>query len=274
MRIYISVDIEGVAGVIEGLQGRRGNPEYEVARRLMTAEANAAVQGAFAGGASEVTVADSHGPMRNIVAEDLDPRVRLITGSPRPLSMAAGLTADHDGLVLVGWHAAAGNPGVLAHTISGAAFARIEVNGVLAGEPTLFGGHAADLGVPLIAVTGDDRLAAEVAAQFPAAARAVVKRALGAQASDSLSPAAARALIGDTVAAAVAAAGSAEVQAPCAPPLDLRIRMLRQVHADAACLLPGISREGGTGIRFWAQSHAEAIGVISALSIMVRGLDG
>ena len=127
MKIFISVDIEGVAGVCEPVQGQRGNAEYETARRLMTEEASAAVQGAFDGGATEVVVADSHGPMRNIIADQLDPRALLVSGKPRPLSMAQGLRPDHDGMVLIGYHAAAGEPGVLSHTISGLAFSRIRV---------------------------------------------------------------------------------------------------------------------------------------------------
>ena len=130
MKIFLSMDIEGVAGVGEGLQGRRGNPEYETARRLMTQEANAAIRGAFAGGASEVLVADSHGPMRNLIAEDLDPRARLIQGKPRPLSMIEGVSGDHAGVLMIGYHAAAGNRGTLSHTISGLAFAGIELNGL------------------------------------------------------------------------------------------------------------------------------------------------
>jgi D-amino peptidase len=272
MRIFISVDIEGVAGVGERQQGQRGNPEYEAARRLMVGEANAAVRGAFAGGASEVTVADSHGPMRNMPAAELDPRARLVTGSPRPLSMAAGLEPSHAGVVLIGWHGAASRPGVLAHTINGRAFARIEVNGVVAGEPTLFAGHAAELGVPLLAASGDDRLADEISEQFPATQRIVVKRALGAVAADSLSPGAAQALIEAEVAEAVRGARDRQPEAPCAPPLSVSVVFTRQVHADAAVLLPALRRENATTVSFEAPSHAEAIGVISALSLIVSGL--
>lgn len=272
MRIFISVDIEGVAGVGERQQGYRGNPEYEAARRLMVGEANAAIRGAFAGGADEVTVADSHGPMRNMPAAELDPRARAVTGSPRPLSMAAGLEPSHSGMVLIGWHGAASRRGVLAHTINGRAFARIEVNGVVAGEPTLFAGHAAELGVPLLAASGDDCLAEEISEQFPATRRIVVKRALGAVAADSLSPGAAQALIEAEIAEAVRGAGDREPEAPCTPPLSVSVAFVRQVHADAAALLPALRREDAVTVSFEAASHAEAIGVISALSLMVAGL--
>ncbi|MCV0348737.1 MAG: M55 family metallopeptidase [Nitratireductor sp.] len=272
MHIFISVDIEGVAGVCESLQGQRGNPEYEVARRLMTEEANAAIRGAFAGGADAVTVADSHGPMRNMIAEQLDPRARLVSGRARPLSMIEGIHADHDGVVLIGYHAAADNFGVLAHTVSGLAFRRIEVNGVRAGEPTLFAGHAAEIGVPLLAVSGDDRLEAEIAVQFPAARSITVKRCINAFASESMSPDEAREKIEQDVCEAVEAAASTEVKAPCTPPLTVDIGFSKQIFADAAALLPFTERTGALDVRFVAKSHAEAIGIISSFSLMASAL--
>lgn len=272
MKIFISVDIEGVAGVNESFQGQRGNPEYEGARRLMTQEANAAIRGAFDGGAKEVVVADSHGPMRNMIAEDLDPRVSLISGKPRPLSMIQGLREDHDGIILIGYHAAAGKAGILAHTISGLAFAQIRMNGEITGEPTLFAGHAAEIGVPLLAASGDDRLCDEIGQQFPSAQKIQVKTALGAQASQSLSPAASRDLIRTTVEKVVRECASAKVELPCTPPLELEVQMMRQVYADAAALLPHVSRVSGCTVSFHADCHADAISTLAALAIMSSAL--
>ncbi|MDZ5695983.1 M55 family metallopeptidase [Chelativorans sp. M5D2P16] len=272
MNIFISVDIEGVAGVSEPIQGQRGNAEYEIARRLMTEEANAAIRGAFAAGARAVTVADSHGPMRNMIADALDPRAMLVSGKPRPLSMIQGIHEGHDGAVLIGYHAAAGNRGVLAHTISGLAFARIEMNGVPVGEPTLFAGHAAEIGVPLLAVSGDDRLGEEIRTQFPNARVIETKTALGAQASRSLSPHASRDLIEREVRTAVEGAAGQRPHAPCQPPLEVVVTFNRQVFADAACLVPEISRRGATEVVFTAGSHADAIGILAAFSILAQGL--
>lgn len=272
MKIFISVDIEGVAGVNESLQGQRGNPEYETARSLMTQEANAAIRGAFEGGATEVVVADSHGPMRNMLADDLDPRAQLVSGKPRALSMIQGLRADHSGVILIGYHAAAGETGVLAHTISGLAFAEVRINGEIAGEPTLFAGHAAEIGVPLLAASGDDRLCAEIERQFPGARRIEVKTAIGAQASQSLSPKASRKLIEAAVADAVRNAGTARADLFCKPPLNIDIRLMRQVYADAAALLPHITRKSATHIAFNAPSHEKAISTIAALALMASAL--
>ena len=272
MKIFISVDIEGVAGVCEPVQGQRGNAEYETARRLMTEEASAAVQGAFDGGATEVVVADSHGPMRNIIADQLDPRALLVSGKPRPLSMAEGLRPDHDGMVLIGYHAAAGEPGVLSHTISGLAFSRIRVNGVIAGEPTLFAGHGAEIGVPLLAASGDDRLCAEIAAQFPAARTIQTKSAFGACAAQSLSPARSRELIRAEVRAAVASARTCPLTPPASPPLEMEVELAKQVFADALAPLPFVSRLDARTIAFRAENHAEAIGALSVFALVAQAL--
>ncbi|MGR6432634.1 M55 family metallopeptidase [Rhizobium sp. PAMB 3174] len=272
MKIFISVDIEGIAGVAEKIQGSRGNPEYEVARRLMTEEANAAIRGAFAGGATSVTVADSHGPMRNIIAEDLDPRARLISGKPRPLTMIEGITEEYDGALLIGYHAAADNYGTLSHTISGIAFRRIEMNGVLTGEPTLFAGHAASIGVPLLAISGDDRLAGEIGEQFPSAKCIVVKRAIGANATDSLSPGESRALIEKDVADAVSKAKTAPVETPCTPPLSLKVLFHHQQQTDAVSLLPFVIRTGPREITFAAESHRQAIGCLAAMALIAGAM--
>lgn len=272
MRIFISVDIEGVAAVHAAIQGRRGNRDYEVARGLMTKEADAAVKGAFDGGAKKVSVADSHGHMSNILAEGLDERARLVSGKPRPLSMIQGVDENHDGIILIGYHAAAANAGIMAHTVSGMAFHSIEINGVRAGEPTLFAGHAAEIGVPLLAVSGDDCLAKEISEQFPSARRIVVKHALGAHAADSLSPGQSRELIRHSVATAVARAKSAPVEAPCTSPLEVVVRFHKPLYADAAALLPIMERLDAHTACFSAESHAHAIGTISALSLMSAGL--
>jgi len=144
MKILISVDIEGVAGVFNVEQTRPGNGEYERARRWMTEEANAAIRGAFAGGATEVLVNDSHGSFRNLLADSLDPRARFVLGKPRYLGMMGGLDTECDGVMLIGYHSRAQGRGILAHTINSFAFARVTVNGRELGEAGLYGALAAE----------------------------------------------------------------------------------------------------------------------------------
>lgn len=275
-KILISVDIEGIAGVFERQQATRGNPEYERARRLMTAEADAAVRGAFAGGATEVTVVDSHGPMGNLITEDLDPRARVISGRARPLSMIQGITPDHAGVVLIGWHASAGEYGQFAHTLSSQAFRRIRLNGVVVGETTLYGGYAAELGVPLLLTSGDDRYCAEVQAQFPLTQTVCVKTAIGMFAADCLSPHRARDLIEDSVREAVQDHGRARVQHPVPAgaeigllvPFRAEVEVTTQFIADGLSLLRGVERLGAETVAFTAADMREVLQTLAVMSLM------
>ena len=167
VRILVSVDIEGVAGVVHPDHARPGNADYERARRWMTAEASAAIAGARAGGATDVIVNDSHGDFRNLLLETIDPSARLLQGKPRELGMMAGVEDGCVAVFLVGWHAKAMAAGVLAHTINSTAFARVLVNGDEAGELALYGGVAAEFGAPVAFVSGDDRCVAEACTLFP-----------------------------------------------------------------------------------------------------------
>src|SRR5688572_3280268 len=121
MRVYLSVDLEGVAGVVHVDQTRRSGHDYERARRWMTAEANAAVRGAYEAGASAVLINDAHADMRNFILEELDPRVELISGHLKPLSMVEGVSDRFDAACFVGYHAGASSrAGILDHTYFGA----------------------------------------------------------------------------------------------------------------------------------------------------------
>ena len=133
VKIFISVDMEGVSGVVHRDHTARDGQDYEMARRLMTLEANAAVEGAFEGGADEVVVNDSHGTLRNLLPELLDARARHIAGSPKPQSMMAGLDDSFDAALCVGYHARAGTQGILDHTLSGGMH-DLRINGRSLGE--------------------------------------------------------------------------------------------------------------------------------------------
>jgi D-amino peptidase len=271
MKIFISADIEGVAGIVHGQQGTPGNAEYETGRRLMIAEVNAAIAGAFAGGASEVLVNDSHYLMRNLVPGELDPRVELVSGHLKPASMAQGLDDSFAGMMLVGYHVRAGARGILAHTMSGYAFASVTVNGHAAGEALLYGAYAGAMGVPVILATGDDQLRLEIAAHFPGAEYAQVKVAYGAQAGRSLSPSAARALI---EAAAARALRRATTIAPLIlePPFRCEVRLNTQSMADLIDLLPMCERRGAVGVAFESPTTGELIRVLIVMATLVESL--
>lgn len=190
MKILISTDIEGVAGVFAVEQTRAGNPEYERARRWMTAEANAAIEGAFAAGAQAVWVNDSHGGFRNLLPDGLDARARIVLGKPRTLGMMAGLEQRPDLVFMIGFHAKSQTRGVLAHTINSFAFTQVWVNGVELGEAGLYGALAREYGAHVALATGDDVFVDETRPLFPDARFEIVKTASGASSGDTLTPAA------------------------------------------------------------------------------------
>ncbi|HET6793498.1 MAG TPA: M55 family metallopeptidase, partial [Acidimicrobiales bacterium] len=184
-RVLISVDMEGVAGVASWDQTIRGGHGYPRAQELMTEEANAAVRGALAGGADEVVVNDSHGTMDNLIHERLDPRARLVFGAPRASCMVQGVRAGDALAVFVGYHAPAGEEGVLAHTFS-AHFTELRVNGQPMSEGEVNGLYCASLGVPVGVLAGDDRICDIAGKAFPGVTAVEVKRAEGFSATDSL----------------------------------------------------------------------------------------
>ncbi len=267
MKILISVDIEGVAGIYHSEQVRPGNPEFERARRLMTAECNAAVCGAFDAGASEVFVNDSHGSFRNMPPDLLDERAQVIQGKPRYLSMVAGVELGVDGVCLIGYHSRAQGRGILAHTINSFAFARVRWNGVELGEAGIYGALAGAYGVPVLMGSGDDAFIEENRALYPHAVLVQTKRATGQGSGISLSPAQSCAAISAGVAQAV------QQRALCAPwrmegPLEVEIQTQTPALADLFCQWPTLVRADGDVVRFTAPDTESAVRMINCLSAM------
>jgi D-amino peptidase len=181
-RVYISVDMEGISGINGDNQTSAAGAEYGRGRKLMVEDANAAIRGAFAGGATEVVVNDSHGSQRNLLPEDLDPRVRLISHSFKRHGMMEGLDSTFDAIIFVGYHAKAGSPrGVFAHTGSGV-LADLQINGQSVGEGGMNAFLARWYGVPVVMVTGDDVAIEEQKATVPGVRGVVVKRAINSRA--------------------------------------------------------------------------------------------
>jgi D-amino peptidase len=272
MRIFISADIEGVAGVVNAQQGTPGNPEYERARRLMTQEVNAAIAGAFDGGATYVLVNDSHGPMVNLIPEDLDPRAECIIGRPKPMNMTAGLDATFDAVFFTGYHSGAGRHGVLSHTVSGFAFQALRINGIDTAEATLYGAIAGSLGIPVALMSGDDQLAAQCVPHFPGVVMVQVKTALGHRAARALSPEMARAQIRDGAARAVRGIGSLTPYV-IPGPHRLEADLASVAMADLCGAIPGAARLSPRSVGFDCPGIVEAqqwIGVMATLCGTLR----
>jgi len=260
MRIYLSVDMEGLAGIAHPQQvsfgGAVDRVDYDRSRALMAGEANAAIAAAFENGAREVVVNDSHWQMRNLRAEDLDPRARLLIGD-KSLSMTEGIGDVPDGAfdaaAFIGYHAGAGNPdGVIAHTYSSATVMEVRVNGRPHNEAGLNAIRLGQFGTPVALVSGDDALAAEVELLLPWAERVVVKRAAGYTTADSLSPEAARDAIRDGMRAALARLADMQLYQP-PPPLQGEVDFRFSTHAAFAAVLPEVERIGPRTVAFSAR---------------------
>jgi D-amino peptidase len=267
MRVYISVDMEGVAGVVHEDQTNPIDPrcagEYGRFRRLMTAEANAAIAGALSAGATRVVVNDSHWEMRNLLAEELHPAAELVSGSTKPRSMLEGIEAGFDAACFIGYHAQAGTAhAVLDHTYTDRIF-RVRLNGVEVGELGINAALAGRFGVPVALVSGDQALAAECAALLGPGTRAViVKHAVARHGARSVAPTEACRLIRDGVAAAVKAPPKPWA---AASPSTLEVEFCSSHHADMAELVPGSIRSGGRSVAVTQADYADTYRAFRAL---------
>ena len=177
-KVFISADMEGISGISASDQLSAAGAEYGRSRKMMADDVNAAIRGARAGGAITILVNDSHGTMRNLRLEDLDPDVRLISHSFKRAGMMEGLDESFDAVIFVGYHAKAGHPGGLfAHTGSGVV-RDVRVNGTSMGEGGLNTTVAGWYGVPVVLVTGDDVAVKQVAEIATGARTVAVKRAI------------------------------------------------------------------------------------------------
>jgi D-amino peptidase len=199
VKVFISVDMEGISGLVRWADVAARGIDYARNRSLMTADANAAAAGAFAGGATDVVVEENHGveDLCNLLMDEIDPRCRVVRGAGRPGATTMAALDDSIGVVLlVGHHARAGSfPGIMAHTISYEGFRLVRLAGNPIGEADFFALRAAELGVPIGMISGDQVVAAQVAEICPWVEQVIVKDALANQSGDCLAPPRARALI-------------------------------------------------------------------------------
>ena len=203
-KIYISSDMEGVVGAVTGEQMGPSGFEYQQFREFMTAEVNAAIEGARSAGAGEILVADSHGNGQNLLIDKLPKDVKIVRSWPRPLDMVGGLDDSFDGIIFLGYHASTDNlTGVRAHTFSSARLTSVKLNGKPVTEGAWNAAIAGELGVPVIMVAGDDATVEEVSSLVGNVEGAVVKWALSFHSAKTLQPEAAYDLIREKAARAV-----------------------------------------------------------------------
>ncbi len=259
MRIYISCDMEGTAGVCSWSQCDPENrDEYPVYRRFMTQEVRAAIEGARAGGATQFSINDSHWSMRNLLLDELPADVRVVSGAPKPYSMAERIGDGVDAVFLTGYHAKGGDrDGVLAHTFSDETVYRVTVNGTECSEALLVAALAGSHGIPVVLVTGDRTIVNETLQALPWAAGVAVKDAIGFNAVNSLTPTAAQAAIRTAAQEAVGRVAGAQ-PFTFAPPIEIMLETVRVENCDYIELMPGFERVGGRSVRFNAADYPSA----------------
>lgn len=247
--VFISVDMEGISGIVDPSQTGGDPKEYDYGRKLMAGDVNAAIDGALGAGAKEIVVSDAHGGMRNIQPEDLNEAAILVRGTPKPGTMMEGISGDFDAALYVGYHSMKGTEnGILAHTISGAVVDAVYINGRETGEFGLNAAIAGWHGVPSVFVSGDAAVAEEAKSFVPDVKAAVVKWAVGRHAARCLHPKRARALIKKTVEEALTNVDAVEAYW-VKEPVEVKLRFNREQMADLAAFLPYLERLDGKTMR-------------------------
>ncbi len=233
MKVYISVDMEGISGLVRWMDVASNGIDFQINRRLMTLDTNAAIAGAFAAGATEVVVEENHGveDLCVLLMEEIDSRCSVIRGAGRPgATTMAGLDKATGVVLLIGHHARAGSfPGIMAHTISGGWFKTVRLHEEPIGEPDFFALRAEELAVPVGMVSGDQVVADQVLARCPLAEAVIIKQALAHQSANCIPPERARLMIqsGAKTAVARSIAGELNVCEPVAKPYQFDIELTR-----------------------------------------------
>jgi len=259
MKVFIAVDLEGVAGYVQWDPADRGRE-----REFVTEEANAAVQGAFEGGASEVLVTEAHGNMRNIIPERIYSRCSFLSGKPKPLCHMAGIDRSFHAAMLVGYHAKAGTVrGVMAHTFTGDILS-LRFNGLEVGELGTDAALAGHFGVPVVLVTGDTATCQEAKDVLGDVDTVAVKEGISRYAAKCLPPVEARTLIREAARKAVKNASSRQ---PFVIKLPVRVELAftEPSLADIASYPPFVERVDGRTVGFTAPDFVQAFGLFNAV---------
>jgi D-amino peptidase len=287
MRVLISADMEGATGVTWPADVEPGTEQWQRCRRMFTSDVNAAVAGFFAAGADEVIINEAHATMRNLLLEDLDRRAVMLTGRHKELSMVEGIQHPAvEAVAFLGYHAAAGAEGVLAHTYLANSITSVRINGELGSEGRLNAYVAAEFGVPVVLVTGDDRTCADAAGYAPQARTVAVKECVSRYAAVCKPP-------GETAAAIAAAAeqavklagrrGAADTStgdtstgdtstggsgtAPDGYTVDIEVDAAQL--AQAAAITPTVRRTGDRTVTYHSQTAWDMIRCFKTVTTMI-----
>lgn len=257
-RVFMSVDMEGITGIVSGEQTGGDSAEYAVGRKLMVGDVNAAIEGLVKAGVEEVVVSDGHGGMKNIQPEEVHESASLVRGSPKPFSQMCGISSEFDAVFFVGYHARMGMPkAILCHTYSGATVQSLHINGVEVGETGLNAALAGFFDVPTVFISGDYAVTEEAKALIPGITTAPVKWAVGRVSARCLNPKKARQLI--TMKAEEAVRNLGKVKPfTFKPPIEVRLKLFNPTMADAVEALPYVELLDGVTAKIVYDSYPTA----------------
>jgi len=271
LAIYISVDIEGISGIVHKEQTLPGRKDYEIARQWMTEEVNSAIRGARASGVTFILVNDSHLDMRNLIVDKIDNQddVKIVSGSPKPLGQMQGLDNTFSGVFLLGYHAKVGTKGaIIDHSYySSGTVQNIRLNGITIGESVISAAVAGYYGVPVLLVSGDNYVCQEAEEAIPSVRTVCVKEGIARGAGIILTPKQARKII------EIEAKKSIEnlIEHKCArpfklnTPITLEIDMAYTSMVDIIEMMPGIKRVSGRTISFTSLNYLEVYKAMIAI---------
>lgn len=261
LKIFISVDMEGIGGIGTPAMTQSAGKDYSTGRELMTAEVLAVIEAIRSVGPADILVNDSHGDMQNLLHVRLPADVEFIQGNIKPLGMVQGLDASFDGAIFVGYHARAGTPeAFLAHTGSGSVKG-LWINGTEVGEGGLNAYFAGSVGVPVLVASGDEGFTRQFGALVPTARTVVTKSAIGSSVARLVHPDVVRERLREATVAALADLAAHRPLAVSGA-VEVQMRFATTTRADILQAVPGMTRVDGTAVRFEATDMAQAYAVV------------
>ena len=270
MKVYISVDMEGVAGISDWEQCLAGGDDYQLGRDLVLGEVNAAIDGAREAGATEILVNDSHSAMRNLPPTELHGQASYLSGRFKPLYMMEGLDASYDVVLFLGYHAAMPTPGILSHTYNPRAIADVTLNGTVTGEAGINALVAMHHGVPVAVITGDQYVGPEAAPFCPGIEVVEVKRSVSRYAAEHLHPDVARERIREGVHQSLS--GMSATPPAIDLPATLEVQLMSPDMAEQATWLHGVERVTSTSVRFSDDDPLRLFRTFMTLVFLTRSL--
>ncbi len=266
LKVYISVDMEGISGVVHSDQVSPGGHDYNIARKWMAQDVNSAIEGAMEGGAYEIVVNDSHGSMRNIIPDDLHKKATLISGSPKPLSMMQGIDESFNACIFIGYHSKAGvEHSILDHTYSGASIYSIKINGIEMPELGINALVAGYYNVPVIFISGDSEVCKQAKSILgDKIVTVAVKEGFGRTSAKLLPMEEARKRIKEGVRLALQRISETK-PFKLNPPFNFEIDFLYSSQAEMAELIPLVKRVSGRKVSFQSKDLIEGFKLMRAL---------